>query len=230
MKNKYFLFAVSLGITIFIIALLSVFIENTVFSEIAKVISLPFMLFSIASVVMSIGEEIIYICETKVSLEQEKINTWTVYKEYLSAPLKLVQKYSEVQNENQKEINDLYDKQVEAIRKADDQIFLFNLNIANCRILEDKCIRNLPIQIFYVATLILVISSMMLASLLSPYCNFVPDTTLTLLSLFLTIAEILVKTPLANLVFNYKFKKLDRKSKERTGEQNDGKTQNDVDG
>ena len=59
MKNKHFLFSISLAISVAVIMLLSVFVDSTVFDGIAQAITIPFLLFTVASCAFSIVEEIL---------------------------------------------------------------------------------------------------------------------------------------------------------------------------
>ena len=68
MKNKHFIFSLSLGIAIFILMILSIFLQNEVFEDLARVITIPFLIFTISIFFINISEDIITICKNKIDV------------------------------------------------------------------------------------------------------------------------------------------------------------------
>ena len=98
MKNKHFLFSISLAISVAVIMLLSVFVDSTVFDGIAQTITIPFLLFTVASCAFSIVEEIISTSKTKCTIVNEIHERWNYYKNTLETQLGWVHKYDNPQN------------------------------------------------------------------------------------------------------------------------------------
>lgn len=221
MKNKHFLFSISLAISVAVIMLLSVFVDSAVFDGIAQAITIPFLLFTVVSCVLSIVEEIISTCKTKKTITNEIHERWNYYKNTLETQLGWVRRYDNPQNKDQVETNELIDQKREQLNDT-------NIILDDCALdylvydeIIKKCEKNIVLKVFYVISLTALIVSMMISPVLAPYCSFVPTTTLTLLSLFFAIMEVLVKDKVASSVFTrmYNRRKIEYQEKLETRKQ-----------
>lgn len=207
MKNKHFLFSLSLAIAVAIIMVLSIFVHNTVFDEIAQAITIPFLLFTLASFAFSVLDAIISLCEGKIALEKEKQESWKYYKNNLERLLEGIKKHESPQNADEIKTNELIDQREQDLKDASENIEKFSLNILALWDIINKCQRNKILSISYTVSLSLLIVSMMISSLIAPYLGFIPTATLTLLSLFFAIVEILIKDRISNKIFSNMYKR-----------------------
>lgn len=215
MKNKHFLFSISLAISIAVIMMLSIFVDSTVFDGIAQAITIPFLLFTVASCAFSIVEEIISTCKTKCTIVNEIHERWNYYKNTLETQLGWVEKYDDPQTERQIKTNELIDQKQKQLNDAKSTLDDCALDYLVYDEIIKKCQKNIILKVFYVISLTVLIVSMMISPILSPYCYFVPTTTLTLLSLFFTIMEVLVKDKVACSIFSRMYKKRKTQYKEK---------------
>ena len=216
MKNKHFLFSISLAISIAVIMVLSIFIHSTIFDGIAQAITIPFLLFTFISCIFSIVEEIVYICKTKMSIEEERMDCWKYYKNTLETQLSVFKKYDNPQTEAQFETNMLLDQRKQQLENAKSTLEACSLNYLAYGEIVNKCQKDKILKIFYVISLTILIVSMMIAPIISPYCSFIPTTTLPLLSLFFAIMEILIKEKVATSIFTYLHNKTKKCIQERS--------------
>lgn len=207
MKNKHFLFSISLAISVAVIMLLSVFVDSTVFDGIAQAITIPFLLFTVASCAFSIVEEIISTCRTKCTIVNEIHERWNYYKDTLETQLGWVDKYENPQTKAQIETNELIDQKQKQLADANGTLDDCALDYLVYNEIIEKCEKNIVLKVLYVVSLTVLIVSMMISPVLAPYCSFVPTTTLTLLSLFFAIMEVLVKERVASSIFLRMYKK-----------------------
>ena len=207
MKNKHFLFSISLAISVAVIMLLSVFVDSTVFDGIAQAITIPFLLFTVASCAFSIVEEIISTCKTKCTIVNEIHERWNYYKDTLETQLGWVDKYENPQTKAQIETNELIDQKQKQLADANGTLDNCALDYLVYNEIIEKCEKNIVLKVLYVVSLTVLIVSMMISPILAPYCSFVPTTTLTLLSLFFAIMEVLVKEKVASSIFLRMYKK-----------------------
>lgn len=207
MKNKHFLFSISLAISVAVIMLLSVFVDSTVFDGIAQAITIPFLLFTVASCAFSIVEEIISTCKTKCTIVNEIHERWNYYKDTLETQLGWVDKYENPQTKAQIETNELIDQKQKQLADANGTLDDCALDYLVYNEIIEKCEKSIVLKVLYVVSLTVLIVSMMISPVLAPYCSFVPTTTLTLLSLFFAIMEVLVKEKVASSIFLRMYKK-----------------------
>ena len=207
MKNKHFLFSLSLTVAVAIIMVLSIFIHNTVFDEIAQVITIPFLLFTLVSFAFSVSESIISLCEAQIALENEKQKFCKYYKNNLERLLEGIKKHDLPQNASEIKTNELIDQREQDLKDASENIEKFSLNILTLRDIITKCQRNKILSISYTVLLSFLIVFMMISSLIAPYFGFIPTATLTLLSLFFAIVEILLKDIISNKIFSNMYKR-----------------------
>lgn len=222
MKNKYFLFSISLAVSVFIIMILSIFVQNIIFEQIAQAITIPFLLFTLASFMVSVAEEIINMCKSKTQVENEKFRLWNYYAKVLEKDLKMFSRYEKPVTQEQIKTNELLDEREEQLHKAAENARDNILHIDTYSKIVAKFEKNLFLQITYALTLTMLIVSMMITPVISKWCQFIPTTTLTLLSLFLTISEILVKDTIADNILNKMFNKI----KKQTEDEINGQTEN----
>lgn len=201
MKNKHFLFSISLAISVAVIMLLSVFVDSTVFDGIAQAITIPFLLFTVASCAFSIVEEIISTGKTKCTIVNEIHERWNYYKDTLETQLGWVDKYENPQTKAQIETNELIDQKQKQLADANGTLDNCALDYLVYNEIIEKCEKNIVLKVLYVVSLTVLIVSMMISPILAPYCSFVPTTSLTLLSLFFAIMEVLVKEKVASSIF-----------------------------
>lgn len=201
MKNKHFVFSLSLGIAIFILMILSIFLQNEVFEDLARVITIPFLIFTISIFFINISEDIITICKNKIDVEKEKANTWEYFKLKTEKELSL---FDPVINPQTNSIGILKNRLVD----AEKELANYYLNIEIYIKIQLSLQKNIFSQIFYLIACSLLFLSMCISPILAPYCKFVPYTTLTLLSLFLAVFELLIKNLLAQKILNKKYEKL----------------------
>lgn len=207
MKDKHFLFSLSLAIAVAAIMLLSIFVDSSVFDGIAQSITIPFLLFTVVSCVFSIAEEIINICNTKSAIEKEKYDSWDYYKKSLETQLGWVSRYDNPQNKDQIETNELIDQKEQQLEEAKRTIEKCSLDFVVYTEIKYGFQNNKLLKIIYTISLSILILSMMISPVLSQYFSFIPTTTLTLLSLFFAILEILLKDVVANKWFNFLYNK-----------------------
>ena len=207
MKNKHFLFSLSLALAVAIIMILSIFVHNTVFDEIAQAIIIPFLLFTLASFAFSVSDAIISLCEGKIALEKEKQESWKYYKNNLERLLEGIKKHENPQNADEIKTNELIDQREQDLKNASEHIEMFSLNILALWDTINMCRENKFLSVSYTGSLSILIVSMMISSLIAPYLGFIPTATLTLLSLFFAIVEILIKDTIANKIFSKLYKK-----------------------
>lgn len=217
MKNKHFLFSISLAISVAVIMLLSVFVDSTVFDGIAQTITIPFLLFTVASCAFSIVEEIISTSKTKCTIVNEIHERWNYYKNTLETQLGWVHKYDNPQNKDQIETNELIDEKQKQLADANKTLDDCALDYLVYNEIIEKCEKNIVLKVIYVASLTVLIVSMMISPVLAPYCSFVPTTTLTLLSLFFAIMEVLVKDKVASSIFMRMYKRRKTQYQEKLG-------------
>ena len=201
MKNKHFLFSISLAISVAVIMLLSMFVDSTVFDGIAQAITIPFLLFTVTSCAFSIVEEIISTCKTKCMIVNEIHERWNYYKDTLKTQLGWVDKYENPQTKAQIETNELIDQKQKQLDDANGTLDDCALDYLVYNEIIEKCEKNIVLKVLYVVSLTVLIVSMMISPILAPYCSFVPTTSLTLLSLFFAIMEVLVKEKVASSIF-----------------------------
>ena len=219
MKNKHFLFSISLAISVAVIMLLSVFVDSTVFDGIAQAITIPFLLFTVASCAFSIVEEITSTCKTKRTIVNEIHERWNYYKNTLETQLGWVSKYDNPQNKDQIETNELIDEKQKQLSDANSTLDDCALDYLVYNEIIEKCEKSVVLKVLYVVSLTVLIVSMMISPVLAPYCSFVPTTTLTLLSLFFAIMEVLVKEKVASSIFLRMYKKRKTQYQEKLNKQ-----------
>lgn len=207
MKNKHFLFSIALAISVAVIMVLSMFVDSEVFDGIAQAITIPFLLFTVASCASSIVEEIVSTCKTKQTIANEIHEKWNYYKNTLETQLGWVNKYEHPQNKDQIETNELIDQKQKQLADANGTLDDCALDYLVYNEIIEKCEKNIVLKVLYVVSLTVLIVSMMISPVLAPYCSFVPTTTLTLLSLFFAIMEVLVKEKVASSIFLRMYKK-----------------------
>lgn len=207
MKNKHFLFSIALAISVAVIMVLSMFVDSEVFDGIAQAITIPFLLFTVASCASSIVEEIVSTCRTKQTIANEIHEKWNYYKNTLETQLGWVNKYEHPQNKDQIETNELIDQKQKQLADANGTLDDCALDYLVYNEIIEKCEKNIVLKVLYVVSLTVLIVSMMISPVLAPYCSFVPTTTLTLLSLFFAIMEVLVKEKVASSIFLRMYKK-----------------------
>ena len=201
MKSKHFLFSIALAISVAVIMVLSMFVDSDVFDGIAQAITIPFLLFTVASCASSIVEEIVSTCKTKQTIANEIHEKWNYYKNTLETQLGWVDKYEHPQNKDQIETNELIDQKQKLLADANGTLDDCALDYLVYNEIIEKCEMNIVLKVLYVVSLTVLIVSMMISPILAPYCSFVPTTTLTLLSLFFAIMEVLVKEKVASSIF-----------------------------
>lgn len=205
MKNKHFMFSISLAISIAVIVILSLFIDNGIFDGIAQAITIPFVLFTFVNCASSIAEEVVSTCRTKLAIINEMGEKWDYYKKILESQLEGFHKYDNPQNESQIEINKLIDQKQDRLDEAKRTINNYADDYSIFNEIIVKCEKNIILQVFYVITLTVLIVSMMISPILAPYFSFIPTTALTLLSLFFAIMETLVKNKISNTIFEHMY-------------------------
>lgn len=214
MKNKHFLFSLSISLAALIVAILSMFLKKAIFDDIAKVLALPFFIFTIASILYSTCEEIITICKHAHELALEKIHTHEQYirdiKHFISIINKTLNATKPVSMEEVEEWK--------YVKNAKATIDGLALDSAIHIDLSSRVERNKSIASFYIFSLTLILTAIMLTPILAPYLSFMPATSLTLLSLSLAFFEILLKTPIANKIVDHKYKKALAKHKEQNND------------
>ena len=183
------------------------FVDSDVFDGIAQAITIPFLLFTVASCASSIVEEIVSTCKTKQTIANEIHEKWNYYKNTLETQLGWVDKYEHPQNKDQIETNELIDQKQKLLADANGTLDDCALDYLVYNEIIEKCEKNIVLKVLYVVSLTVLIVSMMISPVLAPYCSFVPTTTLTLLSLFFAIMEVLVKEKVASSIFLRMYKK-----------------------
>lgn len=220
MKNKHFMFSISLAASIAVIVILSLFIDNDIFDGIAQAITIPFILFTFVNCASSIAEEITSTCRTKQAIINEIGEKWDYYRKTLESQLEGFHKYDNPQNETQIKTNQLIDQKQ---GKLDEAKHILKNHTEDYLIFDEiiaKCEKNIILKFFYVITLTVLIVSMMISPILAPYFSFIPTTTLTLLSLFFAIMETLVKDKIANAIFEYTYSRKKKKVQEKSTSSN----------
>ncbi len=217
MKNKHFIFSLSLGIAIFILMILSIFLQNEVFEDLARVITIPFLIFTISIFFINISEDIITICKNKIDVEKEKANTWEYFKLKTEKELSLFDPVINPQTDIEIETNNSIGILKNRLVDAEKELANYYLNIEIYIKIQLSLQKNIFSQIFYLIACSLLFLSMCISPILAPYCKFVPYTTLTLLSLFLAVFELLIKNLLAQKILNKKYEKLYAKKEQNNG-------------
>lgn len=223
MKNKYFYFSLSLSIAILFLMILSIFVKDSIFEEIAQAITIPFLSFTLVCFAVSVSEEIINSCNSNVQLEVERHKLWEYYKEVLLRDLCLVSRYETPRTDHEREMNELITERENRYLQANDDALKCIKKIDIYSQIIKKCEQNHILQVLYVMTLSLLIVSMMITPILSVWCQFIPTTTITLLSLFVAIMEILLKDAIAQKILRKMYKTIAKKIEEET---DNGQTQN----
>ena len=214
-KNKHLLFSISLSLAVFVIMILSLWGDNDVFQEIAEVIALPFLLFTLAGFILSFFEEISSIASSQQDLEKTKIQVFKA----IADDYNMRYNVPEVENDDScnesvqasKNIRKYVDENKEAIHNC-------NLKIDTYKHIETWCYNNKVIPTIYVFSLTLLIVSMMMHTILLQWFSFGHASTVTFASLFLAMGESLVKKPLADALFKVMVKRHSKsdKIKEKT--------------
>ena len=217
MKNKHFIFSLSLGIAILILVLLSIFLQNEVFEDISRVITIPFLIFTVSIFFININEDIISICENKIEVEKEKSKLWEYYKTRMEKDLSDIEPVDSPETDVERETNDIIEMVKNKINDAEKELATYNLNIVIFSKIQRSSQSNKFSQIFYLIACSLLFLSMCISPILAPYCKFVPYTTLTLLSLFLAVFELLIKNLLAQKILNKKYEKIYRRKEHSNG-------------
>lgn len=217
MKNKHFIFSLSLGIAILILVLLSIFLQNEVFEDISRVITIPFLIFTVSIFFININEDIISICENKIEVEKEKSKLWEYYKTRIEKDLSDMEPIDSPETDVERETNDIIEMVKNKINDAEKELATYNLNIVIFSKIQRSSQSNKFSQIFYLIACSLLFLSMCISPILAPYCKFVPYTTLTLLSLFLAVFELLIKNLLAQKILNKKYEKIYRRKEHSNG-------------
>lgn len=210
MKNKHFIFSLSLGIAILILVLLSIFLQNEVFENISRVITIPFLIFTVSIFFININEDIISICENKIEVEKEKSKLWEYYKTRMEKDLSNLEPVDSPETDVERETNDIIEMVKNKVNDAEKELATYNLNIVIFSKIQQSLQTNLFNQIFYLIACSILFLSMCISPILAPYCKFIPYTTLTLLSLFLAVFELLIKKLLAQKILNKKYEKIYR--------------------
>ncbi len=210
MKNKHFIFSLSLCIAIFILMLLSIFLQNEVFEDISRVIIIPFLIFTVSIFFMNINEDIISISKSKIEVEKEKTKLWEYYKTRFEKDLSNMNPIDNPETDVERETNYLIEMAKNKINEAEKELATYDLNIAIFSKIQQSLQNNIFSQIFYLIACSILFLSMCISPILAPYCKFVPYTTLTLLSLFLAVFELLIRNLLAQKILNKKYEKMYR--------------------
>ena len=133
---------------------------------------------------------------------------------FLEKDLKMFSRYEKPVTQEQIKANELLDEREEQLHKAAENAQDNILHIDTYSKIVAKFEKNLFLQITYALTLTMLIVSMMITPVISKWCQFIPTTTLTLLSLFLTISEILVKDTIADNILNKMFNKIKKQTED----------------
>ena len=207
MKDKNFLFTISLPAALFLLVILSCFVENTVIDNISQAIGVPLLLFTLSSFSFSVIESISNEYKILANMEREKLNSQTYRKAHFKIALTT---YDEIESlkitldspieNNKKEIND-------EIEKIDKESNAICHRIAFFEQIEREMNKNKIIPVLYVLSLCFLLIALILPHLISPIFSFVKSSTLTLISFLFPILEIVIKEPLSNKIVSCKIRK-----------------------
>lgn len=222
MKNKDRLFLIALVVVIFLLGILSIVLESTIFIKIEKSISLPILLFSAINIIVSISEQIIGICNLKIEHIKGKSDIWSYYKQLNVDQLK---QYSSgttsVKNSND-EVDEFIVIKRENIQMAEEEVKKYDSCIFNYNEIIRKIQNNKVIQVLYVSSLVLLFGSMILGDLVRNFLSFLPSSTITLFSLFLILIDLTFREILANKILEKMLKKEKEKSEASNGQAENG--------
>ena len=204
MKDKNFLFTISLTVTLFLLVVLSCFIENTIIENISQAIGFPLLLFTFTSFAFSVKDSIAQEYNMRAKLEREKLNTQIHNKAHYQLTLKVLKEIDSSKivldssiEQNIEEIN----KEMGKIDEKSDSICQ---DIAFFEQIEREMNNNKIIPIVYTLSLCFLLISLVLPQLISPIFSCVKSSTLTLISFLFPVLEIVIKEPLSNVIVNHK--------------------------
>lgn len=166
MKNKHFIFSLSLGIAILILVLLSIFLQNEVFENISRVITIPFLIFTVSIFFININEDIISICENKIEVEKEKSKLWEYYKTRMEKDLSNLEPVDSPETDVERETNDIIEMVKNKVNDAEKELATYNLNIVIFSKIQQSLQTNLFNQIFYLIACSILFLSMCISPIL----------------------------------------------------------------
>lgn len=202
MKNKHFLYSLSLTLSLFVVTILSLFIKSDVFENIAKVITIPLLFFTSASFAYSIAEDIIVKCKSRIEVEQERYNTYDYQKFVLENDLKMVSRYENPSTKDEEELNQAIDEREQQLATAKSNIKDILQKTEVFGRIVSSLENNKILKIVYCCSLSLLLVSIMISPLLNNLVANLSTTFLTLLSLFITMFEIILKDSLTGKILD----------------------------
>ena len=209
-KNKHLLFSVSLSFAVLVIMILSLWGDQDVFQEIAEVIALPFLLFTLAGFILSLVEEISNLASSQQDLERTKIRIFKTLADDYSMRYSVLEVVNDDSLNEGAQISESIKKHIEENNEA---IRNCNSKIDTYKQVEILCHNNRVVPAIYVFSLTLLIVSMMMHTIWLQWFSFGHASTLTFASLFLAMCESLVKKPLAEALFKAMVKKYSKNNK-----------------
>ena len=201
MKNKNVLFTISLTVTLAILVVCSYSFESTMFDSITAALGFPLLVFTVVSFIFSLFEQVIEKCENNIELKEKELKTQKLRVDIFST-------LSPLNSNDDKEIEDYNNKKSEYQQEVDS----ISAEISCFKNIQLKIEKNIVIPIFYVASLTVLFLALIIPERLPDFLNL-KNSTLTLLSFLFAIGEIIIKEPLANIIFRKKINKYHNKQK-----------------
>ena len=204
MKDKNFLFTISLTVTLFLLVVLSCFIENTIIENISQAIGVPLLLFTFTSFAFSVKDSIAQEYNMRAKLEREKLNTQIHNKAHYQLTLKVLKEIDSSKIVLDSSIEQNIEEINKEMGKIDEKSSSICQDIAFFEQIEREMNNNKIIPIVYTLSLCFLLISLVLPQLIAPIFSCVKSSTLTLISFLFPVLEIVIKEPLSNVIVNHK--------------------------
>ncbi len=207
MKDKNFLFTISLSFSLIFLVVFSCFVENTFFQSISQAIGFPLLIFTIASFCFSVKEEIANEYHLRAEIENEKSKTQIYSKAHFNLLLEKMKKIDNPKTDEEKENNDDIEEIKSEINAIDNRLKEICHTLAYYQLIEKDLNNNKIIPIFYALSLSFLFISLILPQIIAPLFFFAKSSTLTLISFLFPVLEILLRRPLSNKIVDCKIRK-----------------------
>ena len=202
MKDKNFLFTISLTLCLLILTIISCFQKSEAFDQISQSIGFPLLLFAFSSFSFSVREGVVKKACSIVNIEREKIKTLITQQGHYEILQKVLQE--NINGESLGSNNSDNIKEIEqTIQEIEQESETITNKIACYELIRDKT-KIVVIDLFYVVSLCLLLLALILPNWFSVIFSFMNAPTLSLISFLFPILEIVIKEPLVEKITNHK--------------------------
>jgi len=211
MRDKHIHFSLALFIAITCLVGVSIFVDSDLFISIAKVITLPLLVFTFANATMSIINKVVnkYLVRIHSIKEQHTAEKWHLECKRWRATI--VQKIKDIKgkdDEDKKWINET----LTDVQNLQSKLKSLEFEFVTLNDLIEKIKSWVVIDVLYIFFLNLLIIGIFLSPILAPFFDFITLPTFTFVAFLLLIAEILLSDKISEILSTYLYKKEKTKS------------------